>query len=117
MRFAAASVLAALLLFAYTRTANRDPRRILDLGLGCMVFTALALGLTFHSGPILPTVSVAPQISCIGSPGSIPVSPAASKPAGRHGSRSATIGSMRVVRTASSSVGHETGRDQGERGD
>jgi hypothetical protein len=30
---AAVSVLASLLLFAYTRTANRDPQRILDLGL------------------------------------------------------------------------------------
>jgi len=59
---AAVSVLASLLLFAYTRTANRDPTRILDLGQAYMVLTALALGLTFHSGPILPTVSVAPQI-------------------------------------------------------
>ena len=63
---AAVSVLASLLLFAYTRTANRDPQRILDLGLAYMVLTALALGLTFHSGPILPTLSVAPQISWIG---------------------------------------------------
>jgi eukaryotic-like serine/threonine-protein kinase len=59
---AAASVLASLLLFAYTRTANRDPRRILDLGLMYMVLTALALGLTLHSGPFL----VSPQISWIG---------------------------------------------------
>ena len=63
---AAASVMASLLLFAYTRTANRDPRRILDLGLVYMVLTALALGLTFHSGPILPTLSIAPHISWIG---------------------------------------------------
>src|SRR5678816_3232082 len=63
---AAVSVLASLLLFAYTRTANRDPQRILDIGLVYMVLTALALGLTFHSGPILPTLSVAPQISWIG---------------------------------------------------
>src|SRR5262245_20602038 len=63
---AAASVLASLLLFAYTRTANRDPRRILDLGLGYMVLTALALGLTFHVAPILPTQSMAPRISWTG---------------------------------------------------
>ena len=63
---AAVSVLASLLLFAYTRTANRDPQRILDLGLVYMVVTALSLGLTFHSGPIVPTLSVAPQISWIG---------------------------------------------------
>src|SRR3954452_2671618 len=30
---AVVSVLASLLLFAYTRTANRDPQRILDIGL------------------------------------------------------------------------------------
>jgi eukaryotic-like serine/threonine-protein kinase len=63
---AAVSVLASLLLFAYTRTGNRDPQRILDLGLVYMILTALALGLTFHSGPILPTLSVTPQISWIG---------------------------------------------------
>ena len=63
---AAVSVLASLLLFAYTRRANRDPQRILDLGLVYMVLTALALGLTAHSGPILPTVSVSPGISWIG---------------------------------------------------
>jgi serine/threonine-protein kinase len=63
---AAVSVLASLLLFAYTRTANQDPQRILNLGLAYMVLTALALGLTFHSGPIRPTRSVSPQISWIG---------------------------------------------------
>jgi hypothetical protein len=31
-----------------------------------MVLTALSLRLTFHSGPILPTLSVSPQISWIG---------------------------------------------------
>lgn len=63
---AAVSVLASLLLFVYSRAPNRDPRRILDLGLVYMVLTALALGLTFHSGPVLRTLSVAPQISWIG---------------------------------------------------
>ena len=63
---AAVSVVASLLLFAYTRTGNRDPQRVLDIGLAYMVLTALSLGLTFHTGPILPTLSVAPQISWIG---------------------------------------------------
>ena len=63
---AAVSVVASLLLFAYTRKANRDPQRILDLGLVYMVLTALALGVTLHSGPILPTLSVSPEISWIG---------------------------------------------------
>ena len=63
---AGVSVLASLLLFAYTRTANRDPQRILDLGLAYMILTALALGLTLHAGPIMPTRSVTPEISWIG---------------------------------------------------
>jgi serine/threonine-protein kinase len=63
---AAVSVLASLLLFGYTRRPNRDPQRILNLGQAYMVLTALALGLTFHSGPIRPTLSVSPQISWIG---------------------------------------------------
>jgi hypothetical protein len=63
---AAVSVVASLLLYAYTRTPNRDPQRILDIGLMYMILIALALGLTFHSGPILPTVTIAPQISWIG---------------------------------------------------
>jgi serine/threonine-protein kinase len=63
---AAVSVLASLLLFAYTRTPNRDPQRVLNVGLAYMVLTALALGLTVHSGPIVRTQSVLPQISWIG---------------------------------------------------
>ena len=63
---AAVSVLASLLLFAYTRNTNRNPQRILDLGLGYMVLTALALGLTLHSGPIRPATPVLPEISWTG---------------------------------------------------
>lgn len=63
---ATGSVLASALLFAYTRTPNRDPQRVLDVGLGYMVFMALALGLTFHSGPLLATQTVSPQISWTG---------------------------------------------------
>jgi serine/threonine-protein kinase len=63
---AAVSVLASLLLFAYTRKASRDPQRILDIGLAYMVLTAFALGLSSHLGPVQPTRSVAPQISWIG---------------------------------------------------
>ena len=60
---AVVSVLVSMLLFAYSRMPNRNPRQVLDLGLAYMVFTALGLGLTFHSGPIPPTLSVAPEIS------------------------------------------------------
>jgi len=63
---AAASVLASLLLFGYTRTAAADPRRILDLGLLYLVLMALALGLIVHSGPIVATSRIAPQISWTG---------------------------------------------------
>jgi serine/threonine-protein kinase len=63
---AAMSVVASVGLFAYTRRARRNPQRILDVGLVYMVLIALAVGLTFHSGPVLHTLSVAPQISWIG---------------------------------------------------
>jgi hypothetical protein len=63
---AAVMVVVSLLVYAYTRTANRDPRRVLDLGLGYLILTSLALALTFHSGPIVHTLTVSPQISWIG---------------------------------------------------
>ena len=63
---AAACVFVSLLLFAYTRRRDRDPRSILDLGLGYMVFTALALGLTFHWAPLPANHSISPAISWIG---------------------------------------------------
>ena len=59
------SVVVSVLLFVYTRQGDQDPRRILNLGLGYMVFTALALGLTFH-WDAMPPNSIAPQISWIG---------------------------------------------------
>ena len=45
---AAVCVTLSLLLFAYSRKGERNPRRTLDLGLAYMVFTAGALGLVFH---------------------------------------------------------------------
>jgi eukaryotic-like serine/threonine-protein kinase len=63
---AAACVVVSLLLFTYTRRGDRDPISILDLGLAYMVFTALALGLTFHSTPMPAATSIAPAISWIG---------------------------------------------------
>jgi eukaryotic-like serine/threonine-protein kinase len=63
---AVVSVVASAGLFAYTRRTHRNPERVLDFGLVYMILTALALGLVFHSGPILPTLSVAPQISWVG---------------------------------------------------
>ena len=63
---AALSVIASLLLFSYTRRGERDPRRVLDLGLAYMVFTALALGLTSHWAPSPANHSISPAISWIG---------------------------------------------------
>jgi serine/threonine-protein kinase len=59
---AGVTVLISLTLFAYTRRSRRDPRFILDLGLGYLVFTALALSLTFHwdatpGSPVFPMIS------------------------------------------------------------
>jgi eukaryotic-like serine/threonine-protein kinase len=63
---AAACVLVSLLLFTYTRRGDRNPRSILDLGLAYMVFTAWALGLTFHWGALPEDHSISPAISWIG---------------------------------------------------
>jgi serine/threonine-protein kinase len=63
---AALSVLFSLLLFSYTRRGDRDPESILNLGLAYMVFTAFALGLTFHWAPMPVNQSIAPAISWIG---------------------------------------------------
>jgi hypothetical protein len=41
---AVVSVVASLGLFAYTRTANRNPQRILDIGLAYMILTASRWG-------------------------------------------------------------------------
>jgi serine/threonine-protein kinase len=63
---AALSVLVSLRLFSYTRKGQRDPRSILNLGLAYMVFTAFALGLTFHWAPMRVSQSISPEISWIG---------------------------------------------------
>jgi serine/threonine-protein kinase len=60
------AVAVSVALFAYTRNSNREPRFVLDLGLGYMIFTALALGATFHVGQPPPGWSISPQISWIG---------------------------------------------------
>jgi eukaryotic-like serine/threonine-protein kinase len=63
---AVAAVIVSLALFAYTRKGERDPRFMLDLGLGYMVFTAFSLGLLFHLGGVSKTAEIVPQISWIG---------------------------------------------------
>jgi serine/threonine-protein kinase len=63
---AAVSIVASLGLFAYTRRTGRDPRRVLDLGLGYMILTAFSIGLLMHWSPQPTTRSVSPMISWIG---------------------------------------------------
>jgi eukaryotic-like serine/threonine-protein kinase len=64
--FATASIVVSLALFAFTRRSDRDPKLILDLGLGYMIFTAMALGLVWHWGPVPKDWSMQPMISWIG---------------------------------------------------
>jgi serine/threonine-protein kinase len=63
---AGVAVLVSLALFTYTRRADRDPGLVLNLGLGYLVFTALALGLLFHWEPAPSGWQVRPEISWIG---------------------------------------------------
>jgi serine/threonine-protein kinase len=63
---AAASVLLSLALYFYTRRSGREPRFVLDLGLGYMVLTALALGLVNHWGSVPSDWPVRPEISWVG---------------------------------------------------
>ena len=63
---AALSVVASVALFSYTRRGERDPRSVLDLGLAYMVFTAFALGLTFHWALVPADHVITPGISWIG---------------------------------------------------
>jgi serine/threonine protein kinase len=60
------SVVLSLALFVYTRTRNRDPRFVLDLGLIYMIATALALALMFHLGGVPASGTVLPEISWVG---------------------------------------------------
>src|ERR671930_2042762 len=68
---AGVNVLVSVGLFAYTRQRQGDPRFILDLGLGYMILTALALGFTAHLNPFGTTETWSnwtpePDISWIG---------------------------------------------------
>jgi eukaryotic-like serine/threonine-protein kinase len=63
---AAGSVLTSLALFFYSRKRDRDPRFVLDLGLGYMVVTSFALGQLFHSERVLTHQTISPMISWIG---------------------------------------------------
>jgi eukaryotic-like serine/threonine-protein kinase len=63
---AVVSVVVSLALYTYIRKAERDPRFILDLGLGYMVFTAFALANVFHLGGVPIAGTGLPEISWVG---------------------------------------------------
>ncbi len=63
---AAVSVLASILLYLYARGRDRDPQRILNLGLVYMVLTALALALVGHGTALADHESITPRVSWIG---------------------------------------------------
>jgi len=63
---ASVSVIVSLALYVYIRKAERDPRFLLDLGLGYMIFTAFALAVMFHLGGIPTSGMVFPEISWVG---------------------------------------------------
>ena len=53
-------------LFLYARRSKRNPRFILDLGLGYMILISLAMGQMFHWAPLPRGASIMPMISWIG---------------------------------------------------
>ena len=63
---AGVSVAVSLALFLHTRKSDRDPRFMLDLGLGYMVFTAFAIGITWHWEAFPEHWPVQPQITWVG---------------------------------------------------
>jgi serine/threonine-protein kinase len=62
---AGGSVLVSLGMFFYARRPDRDPRHVLNLGLGYMVLTCCALGLLIHWAPIPQSWPVQPMITWI----------------------------------------------------
>ena len=64
---AAVSVVVSLALYWYSRKDLREPQFILDLGLIYMVYTAAALGVMMHWGPVTDRhVEIFPMITWIG---------------------------------------------------
>jgi hypothetical protein len=77
---AGVAILVSLGVFAYTRRKDRDPGRVLDVALGFMVMTAVALGVMWHWELDPGLNMVMPMITWIGalilmSPAIIPTPP------------------------------------------
>jgi tRNA A-37 threonylcarbamoyl transferase component Bud32 len=65
--YVAAVVIAiSFVIYAYSRRKHTNPSRMLDVSLGYMVLTGIALGLIIHSGPIPPDFPPQPMITWIG---------------------------------------------------
>jgi eukaryotic-like serine/threonine-protein kinase len=60
------NVLVSLGVFFFARKHDRDPRRMLDLGLAYMVVTAFGIGMTWHWAGIPDHVPVFPVITWVG---------------------------------------------------
>src|SRR4051812_11482222 len=56
----------SLALFAYTRRSQRSPGAILDIGLGYVVLSSLALGMLWHIGELPKGYVLTTQISWVG---------------------------------------------------
>src|SRR4051812_8835462 len=59
-------VTVSLALFAYTRRSQRSPGAILDIGLGYVVLSSLALGMLWHVGELPKGYVLTTQISWVG---------------------------------------------------
>lgn len=59
-------ILGSLGLYLYSRVSDRNPRRLLDLGLVYLVVTSLELGIIWHWTPAMG-MSIQPQFTWIGS--------------------------------------------------
>jgi serine/threonine protein kinase len=60
------ALILSLGLFAYTRTGERDPKFVLDLGLVYMIVTSFAIALVFHVGGVSSSGMIMPEISWVG---------------------------------------------------
>lgn len=63
---AAASVVFSLAMFWYARGHDRSPQKVLDVGLGYMVLTSLAIGLSWHWSVSSDSMSVVPAFTWVG---------------------------------------------------
>ena len=63
---AAVMVIVSLALFAYTRRSRQEPTVILDIGLGYLVLTSLAVGMLMHANRSPLDVQIIPMVSWTG---------------------------------------------------